>query len=184
VTAIPAGSRAEEEGALGISMGPAMVRPKSALTAVRYGGIAVGAQMRALVSLPAMLIRGQLSPEEGRVIGFKGIYDMFGQAVSRDIESRAAASAPASAASTETPTYLTLQLIGILSVSLGVLNLFPFPALDGGRILFVLPELILRRRVPQAWENTINAAGMIVLLAFMLYVNVMDFINPAVVVLP
>lgn len=141
--------------------------------------------MRALVSLPAQLLRGQVSPEEGRVIGFKGIYDMFGQAVSRDIQSRAAvASAPSAAASTETPTYLTLQLIGILSVSLGVLNLFPFPALDGGRILFVLPELILKRRVPTRWENAINAAGMLVLLAFMVYVNMMDFINPAVISLP
>ena len=149
VTAVPSSSRPADQGALGISMGPAMVRPRSPLTALRYGSIAVGAQMRALVSLPAMLLRGQLSPEEGRVIGFKGIYDMFGQAVSRDIQSRAAASGSASAASTETPTYLTLQLIGILSVSLGVLNLFPFPALDGGRILFVLPELILRRRVPR-----------------------------------
>jgi regulator of sigma E protease len=184
VSAVPSSSRPAEEGALGISMGPAMVRPQSALTAVRYGGIAVGAQMRALVSLPAMLLRGQLSPEEGRVIGFKGIYDMFGQAVSRDIQSRETASSAAEAASTETPSYLTLQLIGILSVSLGVLNLFPFPALDGGRILFVLPELVLRRRVPPTWENAINAAGMIVLLAFMVYVNVMDFLNPAVVVLP
>lgn len=184
VTAIPSSERPAEDGALGISMGPAMVRPNSALTAVRYGSIAVGAQMRALVSLPAMLIRGQLSPEESRVIGFKGIYDMFGQAVSRDIQSREAASSSGPAASTETPTYLTLQLIGILSVSLGVLNLFPFPALDGGRILFVLPELILRRRIPPTWENAINAAGMIVLLAFMVYVNVMDFINPAVMVLP
>jgi regulator of sigma E protease len=185
VVAVPSSSRPADEGALGISMGPAMVRPESALTALRYGGIAVAAQMRALVSLPAQLLRGQVSPEESRVIGFKGIYDMFGQAVSRDIQSRAAASAAASTAtSTESPTYLTLQLIGILSVSLGVLNLFPFPALDGGRILFVLPELILKRRVPAAWENAINAAGMLVLLAFMVYVNVMDFVNPAQIVLP
>ncbi|HET6846922.1 MAG TPA: M50 family metallopeptidase [Anaerolineales bacterium] len=185
VTAVPSSTRPADQGALGISsMGPAMVKPRSALTAVRYGAIAVGAQMRALVSLPAMLVRGQLTPEEGRVIGFKGIYDMFGQAVSRDIQSRETPPSGSPAASTETPTFFTLQLIGILSVSLGVLNLFPFPALDGGRILFVLPELILRRRVPASWENTINAAGMIVLLAFMVYVNVMDFINPAVVVLP
>jgi regulator of sigma E protease len=184
VTALPSSSRPADQGALGISMGPAMVKPRSALTAVRYGAIAVGAQVRALVSLPAMLLRGQLTPEEGRVIGFKGIYDMFGQAVSRDIQSREATSSSSSAASTETPTYFTLQLIGILSVSLGVLNLFPFPALDGGRILFVLPELVLRRRIPASWENTINAAGMLVLLAFMVYVNVMDFINPAVLVLP
>jgi regulator of sigma E protease len=56
--------------------------------------------------------------------------------------------------------------------------------LDGGRILFVVLELILRRRVPPQWENGIHAAGMVLLLALMLYVNVMDFVNPAVVDLP
>ncbi|HEX8992145.1 MAG TPA: site-2 protease family protein, partial [Anaerolineales bacterium] len=78
----------------------------------------------------------------------------------------------------------TLQLIGVLTISLGVLNLFPFPALDGGRILFVLPELFLRRRIPPEWENGINAVGMALLLAFMVYINVMDFVNPAIVTLP
>ena len=75
-------------------------------------------------------------------------------------------------------------MIGILTISLGVLNLFPFPALDGGRIFFTLPELLLRRRIPPQWENGINAVGMALLLAFMLYVNVMDFVNPAIITLP
>jgi len=185
VSALPSSSRPADQGALGISMIPVMVRPRSPVTAAQYGAIAVGAQARALVLLPAQLLRGQLSPDEGRLIGLKGIYDLFGQAVSRDLETRAAPQpAPGTPAPTETPTYFTLEMIGILAVSLGVLNLFPFPALDGGRILFVLPELILRRRIPASWENTINAAGMVVLLALMLYVNVMDFVNPAVVSIP
>ena len=146
--------------------------------------MAVAAQTRLLILLPAQLLRGQLSPEEGRLIGLKGIYDLFGQAVSRDIQSRETPPPSPGTASTETPTYFTLQLIGILTISLGVLNLFPFPALDGGRFIFVLPELILRRRVPAEWENRIHAAGMIVLLLLMAYVNVMDFVNPAVVNLP
>ena len=95
-----------------------------------------------------------------------------------------ASSSSSKPASPQTPTYFTLQLIGILTISLGVLNLFPFPALDGGRIFFILPELILRRRVPPEWENRINAVGMALLLAFMVYVNVMDFVNPAIINLP
>jgi regulator of sigma E protease len=74
----------------------------------------------------------------------------------------------------------TLFLVAALSISLGIFNLFPFPALDGGRIIFVLPELITRRRVPAQFENTVHALGMAVLLLFMIYVNVMDFINPVV----
>lgn len=187
VTAVPSSTRPQNEGALGISMGPAMVRSGSTIQSVRYGAIAVYAQARLLVLLPAQVLRGQVSPEQGRLVGLKGIYDLFGQAVSRDIQSREAPPAStghAGGAATQTPTYFTLQLIGILTISLGVLNLFPIPALDGGRILFVLPELFLRRRIPPEWENRINAVGMALLLALMVYVNVMDFVNPAIVELP
>lgn len=185
VTATPSSTRPQGQGALGISMGPALIPSGSVIKSVEYGSLAVYEQMRLLVLLPAQMIRGQASPQDSRFVGLKGIYDLFGQAVSRDVQSREpAASSAASSASPQTPTFFTLQLIGILTISLGVLNLFPFPALDGGRIFFVLPELLLRRRVPPEWENGINAVGMALLLAFMVYVNVMDFVNPAIVTLP
>ncbi len=185
LTATPLSTRPADQGALGISMGPAIVQSGSIAESVQYGSMAVYLQARALVLLPAQMIRGQVSPQEGRIVGLKGIYDLFGQAVNRDVQSRAPvastpSSTPASSSSQQTPTFFTLQLIGALTISLGVLNLFPFPALDGGRILFVLPELIIRRRIPSEWENRINAIGMAILLLFMLYVNVMDFISPAI----
>jgi regulator of sigma E protease len=183
VTATPSSNRPQGAGALGISMGPALVPSGSVIESVRYGSLAVYEQIRALVLLPAQMIRGQAG-SQGRIIGLKGIYDLFGQAVSSDVQSREPTSPSGSPAAPQTPTYLTLELIGVLTISLGVLNLFPFPALDGGRIFFVLPELILRRRVPPEWENRINAVGMALLLAFMIYVNVMDFVNPAVITLP
>jgi len=187
LTATPLSSRPADKGALGISMGPAIVQSGSVTESLRYGAMAVYLQARALVLLPAQMIRGQVNPQEGRIIGIKGIYDLFGQAVNRDVQSRepvaSTPSAPVSSSS-PTPTFFTLQLIGALTISLGVLNLFPFPALDGGRILFVLPELIIRRRIPPEWENRINAVGMALLLLLMLYVNVMDFVNPAVTNLP
>lgn len=184
VTATPSSSRPASQGALGISMGPALVKSVSAIQSVQYGALAVYGQIRLLILLPAQLIRGQANPQDSRFIGIKGIYDLFGQAVSRDVQSRETSTAAAAAGATQTPTFFTLQLIGILTISLGVLNLFPFPALDGGRIIFVLPELVLGRRVPTEWENRINAVGMALLLAFMVYVNVMDFVNPAIVNLP
>ena len=188
LTATPDSKRPQGQGALGISMGPAMVQAGSPLESLQYGSLAVYEQARLLILLPAQMIRGQVNPQDSRFVGLKGIYDLFGQAVSRDVQSRepvtsSPSTTPAPAGS-QTPTYFTLQLIGILTISLGVLNLFPFPALDGGRILFVLPELILRRRIPARWENGINAAGMALLLVFMVYVNVMDFVNPAIVNLP
>ncbi len=188
LTAIPSSKRSQDVGALGISMGPAMVQSGSAIKSLQYGFLAVYEQTRMLILLPAQMIRGQVSAQDSRFVGLKGIYDLFGQAVSRDVQSREPTTPPTSstpaASGSQAPTYFTLQLIGILTISLGVLNLFPFPALDGGRILFVLPELILRRRIPPQWENGINAAGMALLLIFMVYVNVMDFVNPAIVNLP
>jgi regulator of sigma E protease len=72
----------------------------------------------------------------------------------------------------------------VLSVSLGVLNLFPIPALDGGRILFTLPEILFRRRIPPNWENAVNGVAMLLLILLLLFVNVMDFVKPAQIPLP
>jgi len=65
-----------------------------------------------------------------------------------------------------------------ISISLGVLNLLPIPALDGGRILLTLPEIFLRRRVPPKYENVIHLVGFALLLLLIIYINVQDFINP------
>jgi regulator of sigma E protease len=64
------------------------------------------------------------------------------------------------------------------------LNLVPFPALDGGRIIFVLPELIFRKRVSPQLENLVHGMGMAFLLLLMIYINVMDFIKPISVTMP
>jgi regulator of sigma E protease len=69
LTATPSSSRPADQGALGISMGPALVRTGSVVQSVQYGAMAVSAQARLLVLLPAQLMRGQLSPEESRLIG-------------------------------------------------------------------------------------------------------------------
>ena len=195
VSATPLSSRSQSQGALGISMGYAMVRSGSILESTGYGVLAVYDQISLLVSLPAEIVRGQVSPDQGRFVGLKGIYDLFGQAVSRDIQSRQTAQAapPPSPSSSnnsakpinpQEPTYFTFQLIALLTVSIGFINLLPFPALDGGRIFFVLLELITRRRVKPEFENYVHAVGFAILLVFMIYVNAMDFIHPAVINLP
>jgi regulator of sigma E protease len=150
-------------------------------TSLRY----TGNQIYALVTLPVKLIRGTIAPDQGRMIGLKGIYDIMKQSVASDVAtSQQAASTSTSTTAPSSNPYnkpvQTLFLIASLSISLGIFNLFPFPALDGGRIIFVLPELIFRRRVPHHIENLVHGLGMAVLLLFMVYVNVMDFVNPVV----
>ena len=127
-----------------------------------------------LLALIPKLILGQLQPEQTRLVGLKGIYDIMEYSVQQGIEASQAAS-PAQPFDWYIPA---LEIIATLSVSLGIFNLFPFPALDGGRIIFVLPELVFRRRVPHQFENLVHGVGMVLLLILMFYVNAMDFYNP------
>jgi regulator of sigma E protease len=132
------------------------------------------------------LIRGIIAPEQARLVGFKGIYDLFDYAIEEDLASRqeAAAAEQAGTATPPRPTNWVLNIIAMLSVSLGVFNLFPIPALDGGRILFTLPEILFRKRIPHEWENMVNGIAMLLLIGLMLFVNVRDFIDPPQFPLP
>jgi len=67
-----------------------------------------------------------------------------------------------------------LELIGMISVNLGVFNLLPIPALDGSRMLFVFIEMIFRRPVSRKWESWIHAIGFIVLMGLMALVFFKD----------
>ena len=69
----------------------------------------------------------------------------------------------------------------LIAINLAVMNLLPFPALDGGRIFFLLIDalalLFFKRPVPEKYQAAVNAAGMAVLLLFMLFVTVQDVLK-------
>lgn len=65
----------------------------------------------------------------------------------------------------------------IISLNLAVINMLPFPALDGGRLLLVAVEAVFKRPVPAAWANRLNAAGFILLMVFMLIVTYGDIVR-------
>ncbi len=67
-----------------------------------------------------------------------------------------------------------LYLWVIISVNLGVMNLLPLPALDGGRLLFLLWEAITRKPLNKTVESYINAAGLLILMAFMILITFKD----------
>lgn len=67
-----------------------------------------------------------------------------------------------------------MYLLSVISVSLGVTNLLPIPALDGGKILILLIELIRRKPMKQNTELTITALGMLFLLTIAVMVTVND----------
>jgi regulator of sigma E protease len=67
-----------------------------------------------------------------------------------------------------------LQLVAILSINLAVLNFLPIPALDGGRILFLLVERLRGKRVNPRLENAFHAAGFAFLVLLMILVTYRD----------
>ena len=66
----------------------------------------------------------------------------------------------------------------LLAVNLAVMNMLPIPALDGGRIFFLLVDavalLIFKRRVPEKYQTAVNTVGFVVLMGFMLLVTLQD----------
>ncbi|MDR2179635.1 MAG: RIP metalloprotease RseP [Synergistaceae bacterium] len=67
-----------------------------------------------------------------------------------------------------------VTFLALISLNLGLLNLFPFPALDGGRIVFVLLEMLFRRRLPEKVENWIHTTGFVLLISLMIFVTWQD----------
>lgn len=70
-----------------------------------------------------------------------------------------------------------LFLAGFISVNIGIMNLLPFPALDGGRIFFILIELITRRRVSPEKEGIVHFIGLIFLFGLMLFATWNDIVR-------
>jgi regulator of sigma E protease len=163
VSLVPRENPPEGQGAIGIMMS-SPVREINFLQALPMATLATGQHSLAVMRLPGELIRG--SSEAGRPVGYKGMYDIFSGAK----EGTLLPSTPAS-------INVLLFLVSI-TVSLGILNLLPIPALDGGRILFVLPELITGRRVSQQVMNVVNMIGFFAVILLLIYFNILDFTSP------
>lgn len=72
-----------------------------------------------------------------------------------------------------------LEFMSILSLNLAVINILPIPALDGGRLLFVILEKILGKRVKPTFERNAHQIGMIILIGLILVVSIFDILKIA-----
>ena len=70
-----------------------------------------------------------------------------------------------------------MEFAAFLSLNLAVFNLFPIPALDGGRILFVLIEIIRGKRISPRTEGIIHTIGFILLMALIVVVTFTDILR-------
>ncbi|MBQ3054832.1 MAG: RIP metalloprotease RseP [Oscillospiraceae bacterium] len=74
----------------------------------------------------------------------------------------------------QTSLFSLLFLIAFISINLGIMNLLPIPALDGGRLLFLLIELIRGKPINPKYEGYVHAAGLVILMGFMIFVAFHD----------
>lgn len=169
----------EDSGPMGIALSNPFVPPKSWFATLPISFQATGRDIGNLLSLPGKLIAGTARPEEGQLAGPRSIWNIFQAAVTSDLKSRQAPSSEEAQ-----PTFYTLLVIIGLSISVGTINILPIPAFDGGRILFILPEMIFRRAIPSKYQAAINGTALILLIALMAFFYIKDFINPITITLP
>ncbi len=69
-----------------------------------------------------------------------------------------------------------LPIMALITINLGIFNLLPLPALDGGRLLFIIYEMIFRKPVPQKYEAAVHAVGFILLMVLMVVILAKDIL--------
>lgn len=131
-----------------------------------------------------MLFSGQVDLGEG-LVGPVGIYSLFEEVAEIDAEAakrneRIATGDELGDRSHEVdrlPWYNRLMFLAMISMAVGISNLLPIPALDGGRILLLIPELLFKKRVPAKVEVWLNTAGMILVLGLSVFLIFKDVLK-------
>jgi len=126
----------------------------------------IGNLLSAFVELPAQVIRGQMDARYLRPVSVIGISQLGGQAMEASIDQNA--------------LWPIVQLTAFISLALAITNLLPIPALDGGRILFVLLEAIRGKRFKPEHEALVHFIGFAVLIVAMFLFMYLDVVDPLV----
>jgi len=165
---VPRANPPEGEGAMGVGITYEGVNSEITyypLSTALVRGVTQTAEYVGLVFyMPIAILRDIIPAEAARPTGPVGIYQQTDSAVD--------------AAVSLNWWFPILWLTAILSTALAVTNLLPLPALDGGRILFVLIEAIRGKRVAPEKEGAIHFIGLALLLTLMLVISYYDVSNP------
>ena len=157
---IPRANPPEGEGSLGIVITNFEIKQYS-LVEAPVKGLIESARMTGLIGreLGKTLFRFvTFQEQEAEIAGPVGIARLTGQAAAQGIDA-------------------LLQLVGLLSLNLAVINILPFPALDGGRLVFVIYEWITKRKVNAQIEQRLNFAGFALLISLLIFVTISDIIK-------
>jgi regulator of sigma E protease len=187
VQLIPRTNPPEGQGAIGIGIVPAYdsaadgvilvegglqqaLVPLTLGQSIQFSLSQVTSFFETLVRLPGQLIAGELSSEQARVMSPLAISQFGGMFLQQSIEQ-------------DRPVVI-LNYIAIISIALGITNLLPLPALDGGRIVFVLLEIIRGRPIAPERESVVHLIGMALLLSLMVFAFLNDILNPVTNLIP
>lgn len=131
------------------------------LGVLKYSAVEVRYWISSTVESLVMLVKGQFTVND--LSGPVGIIDVIGDSYEE--------------AKTEGTVMVWMQMLYwaiLLSANLGVMNLLPIPALDGGRLVFLLVEAVRRKRMNPNVEGMIHFAGFVLLMLLMVFVMFND----------
>jgi regulator of sigma E protease len=158
----------EEDGPIGVLITSEVERLETVRAplgeALLLGAQETGMVVMLTVYVPVAVLRGRLSAEEVRPAGPVAI-----------VRETAGAAQQAASRGWWWPI---LRLSGFFSAALGFTNLLPIPALDGGRLLFILVEALRGRRIDPQREGLIHLIGFALMLMLLGLITYVDFVSP------
>ena len=159
----------EKDGSylLGITSMKQYYTKANPLTALQYGYYEVSYSVRSTIDGLKLLIYRKIGIDE--LSGPVGIGSIVNQSYNESKEY---------GARSVVMTMLSLSIL--LSANLGVMNLLPIPALDGGRLLFLIIEAVRRKRIPPEKEGIVHLVGMgllLILMAFVMYNDIIKIVS-------
>jgi regulator of sigma E protease len=185
VTVVPRENPPQDEGSIGIGIRPGYnvdgllyaegpiqrdMIPLAFGDSIGYAWGRVSGIISEFVQLPARIISGAVSAEEVRPVSFVGMSQIGAVFLQESIE--------------QGRPVIILDYIAIISILLGLTQLLPLPMLDGGRILFVLIEIVRGRPIAPEREGLVHLIGMAFLLSVMVLTVLNDFLNPITNMIP
>ncbi|MBV9897723.1 MAG: site-2 protease family protein, partial [Chloroflexi bacterium] len=162
-TLTPRSNPPDGQGAIGIVISGGLIH-LNPLAAVQQGFLQTVRVIGLTLSVPKMLLEGTIAPSDARLVGLVGMAQETSATVSYVADTGF--------------WYPLFFLTGLFSAGLSIANMLPIPALDGGRLFFVILEWIRGRRIPPEREAAYHFVGIVVLLTLMVIISFNDLISP------
>jgi regulator of sigma E protease len=160
----PRSAPPQGQGAIGVVLNANEIARSNPILAVGQGLDQTLHAIGATFLIPKLLIEGAIAPSDARLIGLPGMARLTSEAVDYAVDTGF--------------WYPVFILTGLFSSGLSVANMLPIPALDGGRLFFVVLEWIRGRRVPPEREAAYHFVGIVVLLTLMVIISINDLTSP------